>query len=203
VSRVVVLVHGFLAPRASMLPLRDALRRDGHPTWTVGLDPLVLGSLESQAAHVAARVRDVLAREGEERCTLVGVSQGGLIGAWYVKLGEGARTVDHLVAVGAPLRGVWGALGLAVVVGGVSRGVWQMLPASRSRRRLEASAWPSDVKLTCVMRERDPVVPVEAARVAGAEVVVVPGGGPLAHQRLIVDPEVRTAIRDAISRRTP
>ena len=64
---------------------------------------------------------------GSDRVDLVGISQGGVIGLWYLNnlyQGEGVR---KFLAAGAPLQGTWASLVGMPFLGAVSKGLRQLI----------------------------------------------------------------------------
>jgi pimeloyl-ACP methyl ester carboxylesterase len=95
----------------------------------------------------------------------VGHSQGGLIGAWYVKKLGGWRRVRALVTLGTPHQGTraaWAGLPLMPL----APALWQMTPGSGFVRRLQGGAWPPGVRLTSIWSRGDRLAPPPAALVA-------------------------------------
>jgi triacylglycerol lipase len=60
-----------------------------------------------QLRHLAAEVNAVLRRTGARQVALVGNSRGGYAIRNYIRNGDGARTVSHVVLGGVPNHGVW------------------------------------------------------------------------------------------------
>src|SRR5262249_55405313 len=108
-KRPILLVHGFLAASRAVGWLAGRLPGLGYPAHDVDLRGLFgcfnVRPVEELARVVAQRV-ERLAREHRcERIDLVGHSEGGLIGRYYVQKLDGARRVRHLVTLGTPHRG--------------------------------------------------------------------------------------------------
>ena len=104
--------------------MADRLRRDGFRPYVFGLPGGGLTDVEPTAAALAAYVVGVLAETGAERVDLVGHSQGGVVGRYFIRFLGGERVVDAMVSLGAPhygsevadvlaLGGLWDCLSLS------------------------------------------------------------------------------------------
>jgi len=122
----VVIVPGTLADEpiieVELRSLREALRADGYQPFTYYLPGGGTGDMRVTAAGLPAFVDDVLATTGASTVDIIGHSQGGLLGRYYVKFLGGDATVDSLVSLGTPhhgtklanlgsLFGLWNCLG--------------------------------------------------------------------------------------------
>lgn len=106
-------------------PLAARLRADGYRTYIFGLPGSGLGDIRATAASLDAFADGVRASTGASRVDLIGHSQGGLVGRYYVKSLGGASEVDSLISLGAPhygtaLANVAKLLGLGNCIGIVS-----------------------------------------------------------------------------------
>jgi triacylglycerol lipase len=105
----VVIVAGTSAnqPLADVFyaPMAERLRRDGFRAFTFGLPGGGLGDIADTSAALAAFVDSVRVQTGAARVDLVGHSQGGLVGRYFVKNLGGAAEVDSLVSLGTPHYG--------------------------------------------------------------------------------------------------
>ena len=128
-QRSVVLVHGYLANRSTLLPLAAYLRLRGvkqvlqfNYDSRAGVERGALGLRAFLRQHV---------RGG--RIDLVGHSLGGLVARVYVQELGGHRRVDRCVTLGTPHRGTYNSYWLWSRVGG------ELRPDSQLLARLEAS----------------------------------------------------------------
>lgn len=105
----VVIVAGTSAnqPLADVFyaPMAERLRRDGFRPFIFGLPGGGLGDIADTSSVLAAFVDSVRTQTGAARVDLVGHSQGGLVGRYFVKNLGGAAAVDSLVSLGAPHYG--------------------------------------------------------------------------------------------------
>jgi pimeloyl-ACP methyl ester carboxylesterase len=182
----VLLVHGFLATRSLLWPMRRRIERTGRGVFTVPLSPLVVQDVRRLAAELDAGVERVRDQLGADRVDLVGVSQGGVLALWWAHhLGGFART-RRLLLVGAPVRGTWAAAVGLPLLGAVSRGIWQLVPGAPLLRELDRPL-PPGARVHTLAMEGDPVSPEARCRVAGAPHETFPAGfGPLTHQYLVL-----------------
>jgi len=168
-TRPVLLLHGFLANRRAVEVLERRLRRDGYTVFSFDLGAVrqvIRRGVDDLADLVRTKVERLYARHPNMGpLTIVGHSQGGLVGAWYVKKLGGWRRVRALVTLGTPHHGTpvaYAGLPLALL----SPALWQMTPGSGFIRRLERGSWPPGVRLTSVWSRGDRLAPHPSAIVA-------------------------------------
>ena len=187
-ERPMLLLHGFLTTPRVVSRLAARLRRWGYCGHTVELGG-VFGRfnarpVEDVARVVAERVEQLVYDHRCERIDLVGHSEGGLIGRYYVQRLNGASRVGHLVTLGTPHRGTpWAYSGY--LFGRVVPSLQQMAPGSRLLRDLGDDSFPRSVRLTSIYSESDPFCPPSSCRLEvreGAHLknVELPRGGHLA-----------------------
>jgi pimeloyl-ACP methyl ester carboxylesterase len=200
----VVLVHGFLSTREMLGLLGARLWSKGFDVHFTALSPLCVQDVRKLARELDATVLKVLRRTGAPRCHLVGISQGGLIGVYYVKMLDGREKVGRLVSVGTPFAGTWApAAGMVAVpwLGVVSRGVWQTMPLSSLLRELAGIPLPDGIEATSIAIQGDLIAPPARCRLEGARNVVLEGAPPLiGHQWMGFSPAVADAIGEALTR---
>jgi triacylglycerol esterase/lipase EstA (alpha/beta hydrolase family) len=167
-TRPVLLLHGFLATRRAVEVLERRLRRDGYTVFSFnlgGVGQLFRRGVDDLADLVRAKVERLYARHpGMGPLTIVGHSQGGLIGAWYVKKLGGWRRVRALVTLGTPHQGTAAALA-GLPLAPLAPALWQMLPGSGFVKRLASSAWPPGVRLSSIWARADRLAPWPSALV--------------------------------------
>jgi triacylglycerol lipase len=128
-QRTVVLVHGYLANRATLFPLAAYLRlRGAQQVLTFGYDST--RGIERGARALQAFLRRVV-RGG--RIDLIGHSLGGLVSRVYVQELGGHRRVDRCITLGTPHQGTYNAYWLWSRVGR------ELRPDSPLLERLRAS----------------------------------------------------------------
>ena len=90
----VIIVHGFLSSHHMMRPLKWALERRGRSVFLTPLSPFCIQDVTRLAGQLERRIEEVRRETGSDRVDLVGISQGGVIGLWYLNnlyQGEGVR----------------------------------------------------------------------------------------------------------------
>jgi len=195
----VIIVHGYLAPRGLMLPMRHQLRAAGFPAYTVDLPFLNLASVKTCTERLKIGVEKVLSGSGQNRCDLVGVSLGGLMALHYIRSMGGADRVRRLVAVGTPFHGTWSALPAVMLFGAISPSAWECLPTSDFVEDLVRGPLPAGPEYFSIAGSCDPVAPASRCVLEGATNTVVPLlPQPFAHQALVLSPRVMEAIVGAL-----
>jgi len=197
--RPVIVVHGFLSTRGSMLPLALQLRRRGRRVYRANLPPLCIQDVRQLAGAVGASVDDAIRRSGSQAVDVVGVSQGGLAALYFLRRLHGVDRVRRLVTLGTPFAGTWFAVAGLPLLGAVSRGVWQSLPTSDVVRELTEVGPVAGEDVVSIARQGDPVAPPARCRVEGARHVVLPPTRlPGTHQTLGFHPLVVDATVEAL-----
>ncbi len=162
-----LLVHGFLATPRVVGWLAGRLSRLGYCPHGVDLGGLFgrfnARPVEALAGVVADRVEQLARDHRCERIDLVGHSEGGLIGRYYIQKLDGARRVRHLVTLGTPHRGTpWAYSGH--LVRHVLPSLRQMAPGSPLLRDLTDDSFPGSVRLTSIYSPRDSICPPVSCR---------------------------------------
>lgn len=85
--------------------LAARLRADGYRAYIFGLPGFGLGDIADTSAALDRFADGVRASTGAARVDLVGHSQGGLVGRYYIKNLGGAGEVDSMISLGAPHYG--------------------------------------------------------------------------------------------------
>jgi triacylglycerol lipase len=184
-GRTIVLVHGYLANRSTLLPLHAylKLRRIG-PVLTFDYN-------SSEGIERSARaLRDFCRRHVRGgRIDLVCHSLGGVVArSWLQELG-GARRVDRCITLSSPHRGTYGAYWVA---GRVGR---ELRPDSAILARLEGSRdAAARVKFTSIVAGSDNIV-FPRVFASHEELVHVPDVG---HVGMLFSPRVLRAVADRL-----
>lgn len=108
----VVLLHGVSNDTITWQTLAPALSADGYCVFSTTFGTGLLGStigamgpVEDSAGQIGAFIHRVLGATGAERVDLVGHSMGGAVPFYYLEHLGGAPTIDHYLALAAPLHG--------------------------------------------------------------------------------------------------
>ena len=190
----VLLIHGFLGTRGSMIVLERRLAADGHTVFSFNLGLLNTADIRASAGRIRKKIESILAQVAVDKIDIVGHSMGGLIGLYYIKRLGGAPKVRKLVMMGTPIEGTWSALAGVATVGLVSASSWQILPHSRFLRELAQGPLPDGVEVYSIAAERDWVCPPDATVLAGSTRMTVP----LGHSSLVMSDEVYRCVRSAL-----
>jgi len=185
-QRTVVLIHGYLANRATLLPLAGYLRLRGFS------QVLSFNYASSEGVERGAiALRDYLRRHVRGgRIDLVGHSLGGLVARAYLQELGGARRVDQCITLGTPHRGTYNAYWLSSRVGR------ELRPDGALLARLEASRLAAArVRFLSVIAGSDNLV---LPRVFSAhdEEIRIPD---LGHVGMLFSPRVLRLVADRLS----
>lgn len=173
----VILIHGYLAPKTILLPLRRRLRRLGHDADIFGY-PSRRGTLQTHADALYAR----LERLGP--CALVGHSMGGLL-IHRVLHDHPTLPVSHRVFVATPHRGS------TLAARSTKSPLWRVMgTVVRSTvRGVPVPEHPARIGVVLGSRDRT-VRPDEGALPEAADTLTLPCG----HNQLILDPRLARAV---------
>lgn len=185
-QRTIVLIHGYLANRSTLMPLAGYLRWRGFRTIhffdyrsSEGVERGAIALREHLRRHV---------RGG--RIDLVGHSLGGLVARVYLQQLGGARRVDRCITLATPHQGTYNSYWVASRVGRDLR------PDSPLLARLGASRErASSVRFLSIVAGSDNLV-VPRVFAAHEEVVRVPEMG---HVGLLFSPRVLSMVADRLA----
>jgi pimeloyl-ACP methyl ester carboxylesterase len=182
----VLLLHGFLGTRGSMLRVERRLEEEGLCTFSFNLGIVNTRDIRASAFIVHRKVETILEHAPHiKRIDIVGHSMGGLIGLYYIKKLGGHEKVRKLVMIGTPHRGTWAALPSAMVMGALWESTWQLLPYSSFLVELQKGPLPPEVEYFSIAAERDWLCPLSSTYLQGAHLVTVPYG----HAGLVMSAE--------------
>lgn len=106
----VILIEG-TGSAPPLLPILDynvmvqRLRADGYQPYVFRLPGAGLGDIGETSAGLVPFVDRVLAETGASQVDLIGHSQGGIVGRYYIKFLGGESKVDSLIGLGVPHYG--------------------------------------------------------------------------------------------------
>lgn len=184
-SPPVVLAHGFMGTRGTMIPLTQRFQSDGRVVFSYHHGTFQLRSLRASAQQLVEHLGRLERELGVEQVDLVGFSMGGLIALHALKFMQAQRWIRRLALLGSPTSGTWVGLAGVGTVGLVSPSVWQVLPASPFLRDLRDAPMPPGVRVRQINASHDALCPrpellkgVDGER----DYLVLPGG----HSSLVV-----------------
>lgn len=190
-----VLCHGFLGTRGTMLPLTKRFQSDGRVVFSYHHGMFQLQSLRASAEELAENLRRLQRDLGVQKLDMVGFSMGGLIALHAVKFCGAADSVRRLALLGAPLDGTWVGLAGAATVGAISQSVWQVLPTSGFLRQLRETPHPAELRVRQIHATDDGLCP-QTRPLRGIDLerdyMVLPGG----HSSLVVDRAFYAKLRE-------
>jgi len=200
-KRPVVIVHGYLASKEMMLPMRMRLERAGFEAHVAQLPALLLGKVEPTAGLLASEIDRILGGYPGQQCDLVGVSLGGLLGLRYLQKFRGDRRVRRYVTIGTPHRGSNAARAAVMLLGRISPAAYQLLPDSEFIQNLTREGVPDGVEALSICATRDTMAPPSQCRIDGAEFIEILGPlPPMTHQGLVISAEIIDLIVDFLAR---
>lgn len=177
-QKTVILVHGYLANRASFFPLSTYLK-------SIGVKQILSFNYGARLSvdQAAIALRDFIrknVRGGE--IDLVCHSLGGVIAHVYVQELGGHRKVNRCITLGTPFRGTYNAYWVSTRVGRDLR------PDSPLMARIEATrSKAASVKFTSIVAGSDNIVIPRVFAALGEDVVHIPD---LGHVGLLFSPTV-------------
>jgi triacylglycerol lipase len=185
-QHTIVLVHGYMANRATLLPLAAYLKLRGigpvHAFDYPSADGIERAAIALRD-HLRATVRG-------GRISLVCHSMGGVVARVYLQELGGARRVDRCITLGTPHRGTYSAYWAPSRVGR------ELRPDSPIMRRLEASrAGAARVKLTSIVAGSDNIIVPRVFAADEEDVVHVPH---LGHVGMLFSPTVFRAVAERL-----
>lgn len=190
----VVLVHGFLGTRGTMLPLTRRLQAGGRVVFSYAYGTFNMASIRSSAEHLVRDLRKIVEELDVPEVDMVGFSMGGLIALQAVKFQQAHLQVRRLVTLGTPVQGTWAGLAGVAALGALSPSVWQLLPGSPFIQQLNSGNLPPTLRVRQIHASNDSFVPPTDPMdgVLPRDYLVLPGG----HSSLVVAPHFYEAIRE-------
>ena len=184
-EKPVLLLHGLFGTPRIVDVLTQRFRRRGYCAFSIDLGGLFgrvnSAPIEELAVLVSNQVDRIRRHHGLECLDIVGHSQGGLIGRYYVQKLNGEKHVSSLVTLGTPHRGTPSAY-LGRLMKQIIPSVPQMMPNSQFLRECTDRSFPGGVKMTSVFSRADLICPPSSCRLdteLGAHLknVEIPNGG--------------------------
>lgn len=175
----VVLAHGFMGTRGTMVPLTQRFQADGRVVFSYHHGMFQLRSLRASAQEMVDHLQTLRDELGVDKVDIVGFSMGGLVALHALKFMQAHRWVRRAALLGCPTSGTWAGLAGVGTVGAISPSVWQVLPTSSFLRDLRDAPMPPGVRVRQISaaedafcRKPDPLRGVDVDR----DYIVLPGG---------------------------
>lgn len=194
-SPPVMLAHGFMGTRGTMIPLTQRFQSDGRVVFSYHHGTFQLRSLRASAQQLVEHLARLERELGVLRVDMVGFSMGGLIALHAIKFMQAQRWIRRVALLGSPTSGTWVGLAGVGTVGLVSPSVWQVLPASPFLRDLRDAPMPEGVRVRQISAADDVFCPLpELLKGVDKErdYVVLPGG----HSSLVVSRPFYAKLRE-------
>ena len=183
-SPPVILCHGFLGTRGTMLPLTKRFQADGRVVFSYHHGKFQLASLRSSAQRLVEQLEQLESSLGITEFDMVGFSMGGLVALHALKFLAARRHIRRLALLGTPLEGTWAGLAGVATVGALSQSVWQVLPTSGFLKDLRDAPLPPGLTVRQIHAAEDGLCPLPRPLPGVSEdnYIVMPGG----HSSLVV-----------------
>lgn len=159
-NEVVVLVHGFAAPRVVMNPLARHLEEAGYQTVNWGYASL-FRSIESHGEQLRSQLQEIEHDPAVERLHLVTHSMGGIV-ARQALSEERPEKLGRIVMLAPPNRGSFMAPYLAPWLGKIFHPITQLTTAAESY--VNQLPIPQDLEIGVIAASLDWLVAVESSR---------------------------------------
>ena len=175
----VLLAHGFMGTRGTMVPLTQRFQADGRVVFSYHHGTFQLRSLRRSAQEMVDHLETLERELGVREVDVVGFSMGGLVSLHALKFMQAHRWIRRLVLLGTPISGTWAGLAGVGTVGMVSPSVWQVLPTSSFLTDLRSAPMPPNVRVRQISASEDALCPMpEVLQGVDRErdYVVLPGG---------------------------
>jgi pimeloyl-ACP methyl ester carboxylesterase len=167
-DRPILLLHGLASNPRVLAPLERHLRgRLRRPTLRLQLG-FGLRDVRDSAEIVYEQLERIAEQANFRHADVVAHSLGGLVATYLLKCLDQGRHVRRVVTLGTPHRGVSTARGAVLVMGMISRSMWQLLPDSDFLRRIGRLPVPDGSTLLSIAGGADTVVPAARTQVPAA-----------------------------------
>jgi pimeloyl-ACP methyl ester carboxylesterase len=195
----VVLVHGFLGTRGTMLPLTRRFQAGGRVVFSYHYGMFNTGSIRGSSQALLRDLRKIVDELDVPEVDMVGFSMGGLISLHALKFLQAHLYVRRMVTLGTPVDGTWVGLAGIAALGAISPSVWQLLPGSKFIEELRSAPMPPSVRMRQIHASNDAFVPPTPPMedVARDDYLILPGG----HSSLVVAPHFYDAVVDFFDRK--
>ena len=189
-SPPIILLHGLFQNRSCLLWLQQRLKTAGY-SQVISINTPPWRDMDASTESLAKKVDELRIKLKVEKVILVGHSMGGMIARNYVQHRGGSAYVEAMVTLGSPHHGSKLAP-FALSAMGKS-----LLPGSEFLTKFNSIPWPETTKATSIYTRYDNIVlPVESAKMEGAQLIELDGMG---HTALLFHPRSLQAVTNALS----
>lgn len=198
----VLLAHGFMGTRGTMVPLSQRFQADGRVVFSYHHGTFQLRSLLRSAQEMVDHLADLERELGVRQVDVVGFSMGGLVALHAIKFMQAQRWIRSLALLGTPISGTWAGLAGVGTVGMISPSVWQVLPTSKFLADLRDAPMPPGIRVRQISAADDSLCPLPQV-LQGVDrerdYVVLPGG----HSSCVVTQPFYAKLREFFDAPTP
>jgi triacylglycerol esterase/lipase EstA (alpha/beta hydrolase family) len=127
------------------------------------------GDITYRAKLVSEKVEMLYKKYDLGPLTVIGHSEGGIIGRYYVQFHGGDKFVRSLITLGSPHQGTSMAIAGAAVMGFVARNLFQLMPGSSVLKKLAGKPFPQGVEFHSIYSTDDWICPPSACRAVDAQ----------------------------------
>ncbi len=175
----VLLAHGFMGTRGTMVPLTQRFQADGRVVFSYHHGTFQLSSLRRSAQEMVDHLQALESELGVTKIDVVGFSMGGLVALHAIKFMQAHRWIRRVALLGTPISGTWAGLAGVSTVGMVSPSVWQVLPTSQFLADLRSAPMPPGIRVRQISAADDALCPLPKV-LQGVDrerdYIVLPGG---------------------------
>lgn len=190
----VILLHGLFQNRSCLLWLQHRLRSVGYQQ-VISINTPPWRDMEASTEELAKKVDELRIKLKVEKVILIGHSMGGMIARNYVQNRGGSAYVEAMVTLGSPHHGSKLAP-FALSPMGKS-----LLPGSAFLTKFNSIPWPEETPATSIYTRYDNIVlPVESAKMEGAQLIELDGMG---HTALLFHPRSLQTVINALHSEAP
>jgi pimeloyl-ACP methyl ester carboxylesterase len=161
----VLLIQGFSLTRRAMLILERRLRKDGYDVFSFNTGSIFTtiktGNIKTKAQIIADKIEHLYRKyPNMGPLTIIGHSEGGIVGRYYVQFLGGDKYVKNLITLASPHQGSWLAFaGGFLPISMLARDVVQMMPGSCFLRSLRKNRFPRNINFYSFYSNTDKICP--------------------------------------------
>lgn len=171
----IIIIHGLFSPQITYKVYSVRLKKDGFKVYPVDLPFLNFCSIKKSAKLLDNKVKKLKMELNCEKIDIIGMSLGGIIGYYYVKIIDLGKNVSKMISIGGPLNGTKIAQTLSKIpILNFFPAIKEISPKSDIIKELKSRPLPEGVKIISIGSKDDLLVPKEAYLVEGIKVIHSP-----------------------------